>query len=258
VHAHIVLAHPEPKSFNAHLARVAGHSFVSRGWTVSVSDLYATSFDPCERPEHYANRRQSDRFDVQLEQKHASDCGRIPLAVAVEIAHLDRADLLILQYPMWWHLPPAMLKGWFDRVLILGEVYGSQKRFEKGRFVGRRAMLSVTVGTSADTYAFNGRSGNIDLLLWPVNFSLSYVGYDVLAPFIAYGVEAGLRYSKANVVEERLRRVEREFLAALANLDQRNRVHFNKMAEWDINGRIIAGAPVYSPFVRHRQELKLD
>ena len=59
---------------------------------------------------------------------------RSPLDVAAEIALLDRADLLILQYPMWWHLPPAMLKGWIDRVFIYGEVYASRKRFEIGRF----------------------------------------------------------------------------------------------------------------------------
>src|ERR1700736_2657311 len=100
-----------------------------------------------------------------------------------ELALMDRADLLVLQYPMWWHLPPAMLKGWLDRVLAYGEVYTSRKRFENGR----------TVGTSSATYAHDGRSGDIDLMLWPVNFSLAYAGYEVLAPFVAYGVEAGLR-----------------------------------------------------------------
>jgi NAD(P)H dehydrogenase (quinone) len=83
---------------------------------------------------------------------------------------------------MWWHLPPAMLKGWFDRVLAYGEAYTSSKRFENGRFVGKRAMLSVTVGTSRETYAHDGRSGDIDLMLWPVNFSLAYLGCTVLAP----------------------------------------------------------------------------
>lgn len=79
-------------------------------------------FDPCERAEHYAGRQQPDRFDVQAEQRHASEHGAIPDAVAAEIERLDRADLLILQYPMWWHLPPAMLKGWLDRVLIYGNL----------------------------------------------------------------------------------------------------------------------------------------
>jgi putative NADPH-quinone reductase len=150
----------------------------------------ASGFDPCERADHYEGRRDPSRFDVQAEQHHASTEGTIPAIVRDEIARLDRADLLVLQYPMWWHLPPAMLKGWIDRVFIYGEVYASRKRFEHGRFAGKRAMLSLTVGTNADTYAFNGRSGDIDLLLWPVQFSLAYVGYSVLVPFVAYGVEA--------------------------------------------------------------------
>ncbi|HTO82934.1 MAG TPA: NAD(P)H-dependent oxidoreductase, partial [Methylomirabilota bacterium] len=227
MHAHIVLAHPEPRSFNAHLARVAQRALAAQGWTVSLSDLYGMGFDPCERAEHYAGRQQPERFDVQAEQRHASDSGTIPAADADEITRLDRADLLILQYPMWWHLPPAMLKGWLDRVLIYGEVYTSKKRFENGRFVGRRAMISVTVGTSPDTYAFDGRSGDVDLLLWPVNFSLAYIGYSVVAPFVAYGVEAGLRYSDASVVEARLKRIEADLGAQLGRLGERPIIPFN-------------------------------
>ena len=113
-----------------------------------------------------------ERFSVQNEQRHASNEGTIPIDVKSEIELLDRANLLVLQYPMWWHLPPAILKGWYDRVLIYSEVYTSKRRFERGRFLGKRAMLSVTVGTSADTYAYDGRSGDIDLMLWPVNFTL--------------------------------------------------------------------------------------
>lgn len=258
MHAHIVLAHPEPQSFNAHLTRVAWRSLEARGWSVSLSDLYAMGFDPCERAEHYAPRQRPERFDVQAEQRHASEQGAIPAAVAAEIALLDRADLLILQYPMWWHLPPAMLKGWIDRVFIYGEVYASKKRFENGRFLGKRAMLSLTVGTSPETYAFDGRSGDIDLLLWPVNFSLAYVGYTVLAPFIAYGVEAGLRYSDESVVTARLKRIEQDLEAELGQLDRRPSIPFNRMVEWSAEGRIKPDAAIHSPFIRRKQRLVLE
>jgi NAD(P)H dehydrogenase (quinone) len=256
--AHIVLAHPESQSFNAHLAQVARRALEAQGWSVSLSDLYAMGFDPCERAEHYVARQQPERFDVQAEQRHASDRGTMPEAVAAEIGRLDRADLLILQYPMWWHLPPAILKGWLDRVFIYGEVYTSKKRFENGRFAGKRAMIAVTVGTSPETYAFDGRSGDIDLLLWPVNFSLAYVGYAVLAPFVAYGVEAGLRYSDPSVVEARLQRVEADLRALLQGLDKRPVIPFNRMAEWGADGRIIPGAPVHSPFIRRKKQLELE
>jgi len=150
--AHIVLAHPEARSYNANLAEVARRSLEAQGWNVSVSDLYGMGFDPCERAEHYAERQEPGRFDVQAEQRHASKQGRMPPIVAAEIERLDRAELLILQYPMWWHLPPAMLKGWFDRVLIFGEVYASQKRFEKGRFLGKRHAVGNGRHVSGDLW----------------------------------------------------------------------------------------------------------
>ena len=258
MHAHFVLAHPEPRSFNAHLVEAGAEALRAEGWSVSVSDLYAMGFDPCERPEHFASRIDADRFDVQAEQRHASATNSLPEVVSGEIALMDRADLLVLQYPMWWHMPPAMLKGWFDRVLAYGEAYTGSKRFEDGRFVGKRAMLSVTVGTSRETYAHDGRSGDIDLMLWPVNFSLAYLGYDVLTPFVGYGVEAGLRYSAPEVVAARLKEVVERFAATLTHVEDRATIPFNRKAEWGADGRIVPGAPVYSPYVRRKQHLELE
>jgi NAD(P)H dehydrogenase (quinone) len=258
MHAHFVLAHPEPQSFNAHLVRSGSAALEAEGWTTSVSDLYAMGFDPCERPEHYRDRAALLRFDAQLEQRHASENGGLPKAVTDELAILDRADLLVLQYPMWWHLPPAMLKGWFDRVLAYGAAYTSKKRFERGRFVGKRAMLSVTVGTGRSTYEHDGRSGDINLMLWPVNFTLAYVGYDVVAPYVAYGVEAGLRYSDPAAVEGRLRTIVADFRAALPRIGRRDTIAFNRMEEWGPDGRLAPGAPVHSPYIRRRQQLELE
>lgn len=256
--AHIVLAHPEPKSFNAHLASVARNTLEGRGWGVTVSDLYAMGFDPCERPEHYPDRVAPARFDTQAEQRHASENGTLPAQVRAEIENLDRADLVILQYPMWWHLPPAMLKGWFDRVFVYGEVYRSMQRFEHGRFAGKRVLVSVTVATSAETYAHDGRSGDIDLLLWPVHFTMAYVGFGVLRPFVGYGVEAGLRYSGAGEIEARLKKLTEDYATRLREIEAEAPIPFNPMSDWGEDGRIKASAPAFSPFIRHRKKLDLD
>jgi NAD(P)H dehydrogenase (quinone) len=258
MHTHFVLAHPEPQSFNAHLVGVGADAFQSVGGTTSISDLYAAGFDPCERSEHYDKRLDEARFDVQAEQRHASDAASLPRAVLDELALLDRADLLVLQYPMWWHMPPAMLKGWFDRVFAYGEAYTSRKRFENGRFIGKRAMLSVTVGTSRETYMYDGRSGDIDLMLWPVNFTLAYVGFEVLASFVAYGVEGGLRYSDQTAISNRLERIAEDFRRQLTEVDARPVIPFNRMAEWGPDGRIKSDAPIYSPYVRRRKNLELE
>ena len=70
------------------------------------------------------------------------------LQAAVERA-LDRADLLILQFPLWWFGPPAILKGWFERVFTRGFGYMPGRKYDTGLMRGKRAMVSVTTGTSA-------------------------------------------------------------------------------------------------------------
>jgi NAD(P)H dehydrogenase (quinone) len=252
------LAHPEPKSFNAHLADVARRTLKSSGYDVSVSDLYSMGFDPCEKADHYSDQVNPSRFDAQSEQRHASASQSIPKEVRAEIDRLAEADIVILQYPMWWHLPPAILKGWMDRVFIYGDVYKSDYRFEKGRFVGKKVMLSLTVGTSPETYAFNGRSGDIDMMLWPINFSLAYVGFDVLEPHVAYGVEAGLRYSDPDEIKDRLLKIETDYVKRLNAIETAPLVQFNRMEDWGSDGRIKPSAPAYSPFIRHRKFLEIE
>lgn len=255
MHAHFVIAHPEPQSFNSHLVNAGKKALIDEGWTVSISDLYAKGFDPCERFSHYKNPKDSSRFNVQAEQRYACEKGFIPDDVKKEIELLDKADLLILQYPMWWHLPPAILKGWFDRVFIYGEVYKSKKRFENGRFTNKKAMLSVTVGTSQETYAYNGRSGDIDLMLWPINFNLAYVGYTVIEPFISYGIEAGIQYSDKNVIEKRLTTVTEQFADYMLNIKDADTIPFNRMEDWGEDGRIKPHAPAHSAFIRHNNHI---
>lgn len=256
--AHIVVAHPEPKSYNAHLANLAKQTLDARGWSVTVSDLYAMGFDPCEKAAHYADQSDPSRFDVQSEQRQASANDTIPADVRAEIERLAAADLVILQYPMWWHLPPAILKGWMDRVFIYGDVYKSDFRFDKGRFVGKKAMISTTVGTSPETYAHDGRSGDIDMTLWPINFSIAYVGFDVLVPHVAYGVEAGLRYSDPQEIKDRLQLIEVDYVARLQSIEAELSVPFNRMEDWGSDGRIKPSAPVYSPFIRHKEKLEIE
>jgi hypothetical protein len=73
---------------------------------------------------------------------------------------------------------------------------------------------------------------------WVVSVSDLYVGYEVLAPFVAYGVEAGLRYSDDPTVESRLRAVVADFRDSFPRLAERAPVPFNRMEEWGPDDRI--------------------
>jgi len=180
MHALIVVAHPEPRSFNAALKDVAAATLERQGYTVEVSDLYAEGFDPVEGPDKYEPRRHRDAFAPLVEQREAWHNDTLPADVEREIARLERADLLILQFPLWWHAQPAILKGWFDRVFVSGGLYTSKMRYDRGYFRGRRALLSVTIGAPASVLGPGSRGGDIDTLLWPMQYSQYYMTFSVL------------------------------------------------------------------------------
>jgi len=247
----IVLAHPEASSFNAQLAEVARDALSARpGDGVRVLDLYRLGFDPLEGGHHFASRKDEDRFDAQAEQRHASDTDTLPGDVREHLEAVERADLLILQYPMWWYMPPAILKGWLDRVFVYGRAYTSRMRYDAGRFRGRRAMQSVTTGGPEPTFRYNGRNGDIEHLLWPLNFTLHYLGFTVLEPFVAFGVEGGLKYSEESVAARRLEDHKRRYGEALRALEARSPLPFNGWDDWDEEGRLRPGVPGHSPFMR--------
>ncbi|MFD0427747.1 NAD(P)H-dependent oxidoreductase [Streptomyces zhihengii] len=75
--------------------------------------------------------------------------GRIAPEVRAEQEKLLRADALVVQFPLWWYGPPAILKGWFDRVLVKGLGYGTGERYGAGALAGKRALTVVTAGARA-------------------------------------------------------------------------------------------------------------
>ncbi len=145
---------------------------------------------------------------------------------------------------------PAILKGWLDRVLVYGGLYTSRMRYDAGYFSGRRAMVSVTTGGPEATFAFNGRNGDIDHLLWPMNFTLYYMGYSVLPPFVAYGIKGGIRYSAPDSIPARLQGCKGALGERLGGLEQSEPLRFNGWEDWDESGCLKPGVPGYSPFMR--------
>ncbi|MEO1198896.1 MAG: NAD(P)H-dependent oxidoreductase [Pseudomonadota bacterium] len=248
----VILAHPEPASFNAELARIAKEQLGGSTGSSKLVDLYGMGFDPLERGGHFRNRQYPGRFDAQAEQRHAAETDTLPEDVAGQLKIIDDTDLLILQYPMWWYTPPAILKGWLDRVLVYGRAYTGRRRYDAGVFKGKRAMLSVTTGAPEATFSYNGRNGDIDLLLWPLNFTLHYVGFTVLEPCIWFGVEGGLKYSDESSAAQRLRGYFEGYKAALKSIDQRPSIPFSGWDDWDDDGRLKPGAVGHSPFMREQ------
>lgn len=184
----IVYAHPEPGSFNAAMKEVAVDTLRGAGHGVTVSDLYAMRFEAVLGPRDFLGERADPDFlSIPKEQTRAYETGTLAEDIAAEQEKIRRADLLILQFPVWWFGMPAIMKGWADRVFARGFAYIAGRKYDTGLLRGRTAMIAATTGTSADTYAPDGIDGDILGVLWPIhNGLLRYCGFDVLAPFIAY------------------------------------------------------------------------
>lgn len=184
----VIYAHPEPTSFNGAMKDLAVQTLGGLGHSVTVSDLYAMGWNAVAGPADISGApSDTSRFSLAREQIVAMENGTIAADIADEQAKLAAADLLILQFPVWWFGMPAILKGWADRVFARGFAYLPGRKYDTGMFNGKRALVVATTGTSADTYAPDGIDGDILAVLWPIhNGLLRYTGFDVLPPCMAY------------------------------------------------------------------------
>ena len=116
-------------------------------------------------------------------------------------------------------------------------------------------IACVTTGASADSCTYNGREGDTHLHLWPLLFPFRYLGYTVLQPEIFHGV-GGVAFVEGH--EDGLNAMQtyfNEWRVTLASLGERPVVPYNSDTEFDDSKKLIEGAPVHSPFIRHQREL---
>ncbi|KXF75319.1 NAD(P)H dehydrogenase [Paramesorhizobium deserti] len=194
----LVFAHPEPRSLNGALRDIAVDELKAQGHEVQVSDLYAEGWKSEVDRADFPSLAPDARFKPAKASGEALADNSLTPDVKAEQEKILWADVLILQFPLWWFSMPAILKGWIDRVYSYGFAYGvgehSDKRwgdrYGEGTLAGKRAMLIVTAGGWEEHYSARGVNGPIDDLLFPINHGiLYYPGYDVLPPFVAYKVD---------------------------------------------------------------------
>lgn len=184
----IVYAHPEPSSFNAAMCARARDALVQAGHEVVISDLYAEGFNPVAGRHDFLSVADPDVFHYQTEQAHAARHGTYAPDIAREQARVAAADLLIMQFPLWWGGAPAIVKGWGERVFSYGFGYADGLRFDSGVFKGRRAMVSMTSGGTPARFGTGAPYGDLNSqVLWQIqHLGLEYMGYEIEPPFVAY------------------------------------------------------------------------
>jgi len=145
MHALIVVAHPDPTSLTHAVAAQVADGVAAAGHTAEIADLAAESFDP---------RFTATDLVVHREQRTPTP------DVVAEQARIDRADTLVLVYPVYWWSFPALLKGWIDRVFSNGWAYDERPGQGLVKKLHHLDVHLVAVG-GADlrTYARHGYFG---------------------------------------------------------------------------------------------------
>lgn len=136
----LILAHPQPGSFNHAVADSARTALEAVGHEMYVHDLYA------------------ERFDPVLPAAELREDGPLPPEVSKACEALRRAEGLIFVHPNWWGQPPAILTGWIDRVFRPGVAYrflpGDQgEGVPEGLLHARAAVVLTTSNTRPEREA---------------------------------------------------------------------------------------------------------
>jgi NAD(P)H dehydrogenase (quinone) len=185
----IVSAHPEEASFCMSLKNTAKDFFLTNGFEVKESNLYAMNFNPVGDKTDFKAIANSDFFKYQTEQINACQNSLFVDDLQQEMNKLEWCDILIFNFPLWWFGLPAILKGWVDRVFAMGFVYGGGKGvYDTGVFKDKTAFVIMTTGGPEQSYTEDGRNGNIDTILFPIHHGMFYfAGMTVIPPFISWG-----------------------------------------------------------------------
>ena len=129
--------------------------------------------------------------------------------VEAEQAKLAAADVIVLQYPLWWYGWPSLLQKWVEDVFLRGFSHGSTGTALRGK----KLVVSLTTG-AAESY-YDAQPGGIERFLAAVKATSALTGLEYAGVLPLYGV------SYANRTDE----------AARADMVERSREHAARVAE---------------------------
>lgn len=126
----VVYCHPSSDSFTYLVKEAVLKGLERSGKNVVVSDLYEMKFDPVISEAEY------------LREAYYDFSKPVPEDVIAEQKKINNADAVIFIYPDFWTASPAMLEGWFQRVLTYGYAYGDEPAMK----IIDKAVFLMTMG----------------------------------------------------------------------------------------------------------------
>jgi len=214
----VVLGHPESGSFNHQVAETYVETVRACGQQAELRDLYALDFDPLLRAEERSGRGVPAPAP-------APD-------LAAELAALDNVRVLTLVYPIWFGSPPAIIKGYVDRVLGSGFAERDIKAATPHPLLAGARL--VTFSSSATTMPWLSERGQwISLRQAFDNYLADIFAMRETQHFHFDAVVAGLA---RRFVEERLEDTRQRATQLCATLEQEREHRAIHRATWPSGG----------------------
>jgi len=197
----VIIAHPNPESLTCSVGRTYAEEVRALGQRVIVRDLYQMGFDPCLKAREIP-KPSGYQFgaDVVAERKLLAD-----------------VDVFTLVYPLWFNAPPAVLKGYVDRVFSMGFGYEPGLGGTEPMLDGKR-LISFTSSGAPEQWARD--SGALQALMTLFDRHLSAMcGLHMLDHVHAGGIVANMNPEAVEEVLEEVRKAVHLHFSDLARRD---------------------------------------
>jgi putative NADPH-quinone reductase len=132
MNVYVLIGHQHPGSFCHAIAAAAVEALEAAGHGVVYHDLYA------------------EKFDSILTHEEIPKGAPLDAVIERHCREIAAADGYVVVHPNWWAMPPAILKGWLDRVLRQGVAYQFGPAGVEPLLTGRRAVVFTTSNTPRD------------------------------------------------------------------------------------------------------------
>lgn len=131
----IIFFHPWHGSYNYAILKEVTQKLDSQKREYQVMDLVADGFNPLMTAEDLKGYSHGESSD--------------PL-VNKYISMLEKTDELIMIFPIWWGMMPADLKGFFDKVMLVGRAYSytAEGAMVPGLQIGRTLIITTSQSPS--------------------------------------------------------------------------------------------------------------
>ena len=182
----VVVAHPNPASFNKNgIVATVVEELKNKNHEIIIRDLYELNFNPILSGADFG----------------AFASGIVPTDIQTERNHISWATNIVLIYPVWWIGRPAIMQGYFDRVLGFNFAFTVDENGSRGLLKNEKAIVINTAGTPE--FVYDSWPDSKALISRPVSEGvLGYCGITNVKQMTFFGIIGSTDEQRANILSE--------------------------------------------------------